>query len=100
MFGDGLVFRFVDPTPENREANREEQPDAVFGDVTIRDNKVHGGVELHFPGKPSDEIRAKLKDRGWRWARRSGCWYKSVSQGGHSYEAARQFAEEIAKAVT
>ena len=72
-------------------ASREPMPDEVIGDVTIteRDNRV----QLFFPGKPSDEIRARLKSNGFRWSPTAGSWQRMPSAW------AWHVAREIAKAV-
>ena len=33
------------------------------------------GVEVYFPGKPSDETRTALKAAGYRWHSKKKCWY-------------------------
>jgi len=34
-----------------------------------------GVVEVVFPAKPVEEVRAALKAAGFRWAKSGGCWY-------------------------
>jgi len=45
------------------------------GGAVIRDNPDWGSVEVKFPAKPSDEIRARLKSAGFRWSGKHGVWY-------------------------
>src|SRR5262249_53696273 len=59
--------------------NAGERPERRIGDVVIRDNVEFQKVELHFPGKPSEEIRAKLKEWGFRWVRTAGCWSRGIN---------------------
>lgn len=33
------------------------------------------GVEVYFPGKPSEATRAALKTSGYRWHKKKQCWY-------------------------
>lgn len=33
------------------------------------------GVEVYFPGKPSEATRAALKTAGYRWHKKKQCWY-------------------------
>lgn len=33
------------------------------------------GVEVYFPGKPSEATRAALKAAGYRWHKKKQCWY-------------------------
>ena len=46
----------------------------------IDKNEDHNGIEVHFPGKPSQEIIDKLKMHGFRWSRFSMCWYGQFNQ--------------------
>ncbi len=48
---------------------------------TVTHNPRHGSVEIKFPAKPSDEVRAKLKSVGYRWAKTTGTWYKKPGKG-------------------
>ena len=50
-----------------------------IGDIEILDNLNYQKVELHFPGKPSDEIRKNLKAWGFRWVRSVGCWSRGLN---------------------
>lgn len=43
--------------------------------VTVSEGRREGIVEVRFPEKPDDETRAELKRCGFRWTRRSACWY-------------------------
>ena len=73
------------------EAVRTPEEDAEINGVRIAENTERMGLELYFPGKPCEANRAKLKMHGWKWARRSGCWYRKRS------DFARQIAEEVAR---
>lgn len=42
---------------------------------SVRPGKRPGFVEVVFPAKPSEEVRAELKAAGFRWAPSGGCWY-------------------------
>lgn len=48
-------------------------------------------LELHFPGKPADEVRSYLKSHGFRWVRSVGCWSRKMSNAA-MYEAKRVIA--------
>lgn len=63
-----------------RREEAQERPVRTIGSIEIRDNLDFGKVELHFPGKPSDEIRTNLKRWGFRWVRTVGCWSRSINQ--------------------
>ncbi len=42
--------------------------------VTITDNVEANRLQLTFPGKPSDTVRAALKSYGFRWTPSEGVW--------------------------
>lgn len=47
--------------------------------VTVKRNAEKDGVELHFPGKPSQDVIDRVKAGGFRWSRFSKCWYAKAS---------------------
>lgn len=61
---------------------RKQRPAAGngFGANLFRLNHEKNSVELSFGGKPSPEIREKLKERGFRWSHTEGVWYISLSR--------------------
>jgi hypothetical protein len=48
--------------------------------ATYRLNDEKQGIEIRFAEKPSDEIRASLKQWGFRWSRFASCWYAKQSK--------------------
>ena len=42
-------------------------------------NEERNGVEIYFDSIPSDEIRAELREGGWRWFKAKKCWYTRQS---------------------
>lgn len=44
--------------------------------VTIEDDASADRIRLHFDGRPSAEMIAKLKSRGFRWSRAQGAWQR------------------------
>lgn len=42
--------------------------------ATLEDSPADNRVRLHFPGKPSEDIRTALKSSGFRWAPSLGVW--------------------------
>lgn len=52
-------------------------------------NDERNGIEIYFDSVPSEEIRTKLRESGWRWFKAKKCWYTKQS------EEAIGFAKEI-----
>lgn len=68
------------------------ETELVIGDVklVLADNRV----QLHFPGKPSDELRAELKQNGFKWAPSVGAWQRMPSQW--AWDVAKRIAARAA----
>lgn len=49
------------------------------GDITIIDNVELNRLQIIFPGKPADEVRAELKSAGFRWSPYEGAWQRHRS---------------------
>lgn len=49
--------------------------------VTIEENAEMNRLQIFFPGKPSDEIRARLKSNGFRWSPNAGAWQRQLNNG-------------------
>lgn len=62
--------------------------------VRLVHNVAKNGLELYFTAKPSETVRASLKSRGWRWARRNACWYvrKTATQEAFANSVVEQFS--------
>jgi hypothetical protein len=68
---------------EVKPAETPEQTPSIFETeltVTMQLNEEKNGVELYFSGKPSEEVRSRLKANGFRWARKNKCWYAKQSE--------------------
>ena len=52
----------------------------MVGDVRIVDDVEANRLRIYFPSKPSSEIRARLKSRGFRWAPSVGAWQRKRSR--------------------
>ena len=59
---------------QNTEAPKEE-PKPTTGFIRVEINPEFDGVEVYFPGKPSEETRTALKAAGYRWHGKKKCWY-------------------------
>lgn len=59
------IAKPADPKPEEKKADSLR---VVFA-------PEFDGVEVYFPGKPSDETRTALKAAGYRWHSKKKCWY-------------------------
>lgn len=60
-----------------------EDPELEAADgIRIVENQLEQRVQIFFPDKPSAEMRAKLKGRGFRWAPSSGAWQRQLTGNG------------------
>lgn len=67
--------------------------DIEVNGVRMVKDKADNRVKLFFPDKPSEEIRAKLKSRGFRWASREKAWQRHLNNAG--IYAAERILEEL-----
>lgn len=59
------------------------------GDIRIIEGENR--VRVFFPGKPEDEVRARLKSRGFRWAPSEGAWQRLANNA--AWHAALEVVE-------
>lgn len=71
------------------------ETEVAFGDVKVvlADNRV----QIHFPGKPSEELRKELKSNGFKWAPSAGAWQRMPSQW--AWDVAKKLAARAASAA-
>ena len=85
--------------------HHKHNPNAPHFDVaTVKKNEEKHGIEIYFPGKPSDEILGELKSAKWRWGAWNGCWYNKDCEETEQFAAiisdwANSEAEESAGAA-
>lgn len=63
---------------EQAALHAQKQSTGTIG--TVKLNDALGGVEIHFDGKPAQEVIDRLHYNKFRWARGSRCWYKKQSE--------------------
>lgn len=78
-------------TRHRRAANRTEQI-AANADKAITENEIMGNrvvengplnrIQIFFAEKPSDEMRSRLKKRGFRWSPSQGAWQRHLNNAG------------------
>lgn len=58
---------------------KRETSEKIVGDVRIVHNAEENRLQLIFPAKPSDEMRAKLKSNGFRWSPTNEAWQRQLN---------------------
>jgi hypothetical protein len=85
------IRRYKQRAPEVQAAQEAPEQRESFGTVDYAEEECR--VQLTFPGKPSDAVRADLRGSGFKWSPTRGAWVRMLS------EAARYHGKRIAKAV-
>lgn len=60
-------------------AIRETKSEELPGGIKLIENAEANRVQLIFPGKPSSEVRGKLKAAGFRWSPTEGAWQRHLN---------------------
>ena len=63
------------PTKARKQPAQQKKVEAPHSGITVTENEEKDGVEIRFPGKPSEDVRSQLKENGFRWSRFSTAWY-------------------------
>lgn len=66
---------------ERMKAAPAVEADSGLG-FTVRENTELARIQLVFPGKPADKVRAVLKANGFRWAPSEGAWQRHLNNAG------------------
>ena len=74
-----------------RREGLEEVRETANGVEIVQDVEANR-TRLYFPQRPATELRAMLKQRGFRWAPSAGCWQRRLSDP--ALEEARRVAEQ------
>jgi hypothetical protein len=86
-------IRIVEKRIEQLKARSKDiTQEIILNDIKIIDNVEANRIQVFFQGKPSEEIRSKLKKNGFRWSPSIGCWQSYRKQ--HSLDAAKQIQTE------
>lgn len=73
--------------------DEQETTEKEINGVKIIDNIEDNRLQAYFPGKPSEEIRTKLKRNGFRWSPSNGCWQSYRKQ--HSLDALNEICKSL-----
>lgn len=78
--GRGIQFvpRTARITATKKAQKPQQEPKPAF--LRVEFNMELNGVEVYFPGKPSEETRAALKTAGYRWHSKKQCWYNKNTE--------------------
>ena len=57
----------------------QRTPDKEVAGVRIVENLEADRLQLIFPDRPDDEMRARLKGRGFKWSPRFGAWQRQLT---------------------
>lgn len=85
------IRRLKARAPEVQAVQEAPETRQEYGSVTYAEEECR--VQLSFPGKPSDAVRADLRGSGFKWSPTRGTWVRLLS------EAARYHGKRIAQAV-
>ena len=88
------IKRIADRIELLKKAKTRVSAEIVINGIRARQNVEANRVQLFFPDKPDDAMRAKLKSSGFRWAPSEGAWQRQLTNNAISV------AKDICRAHT
>lgn len=76
------------------QADAGEAKRTEHGNVIVVEDWSDQRVHIEFPGKPSDEARATLRGRGFKWSPTRGAWVRQITPD--AIAIAHRIAQQIA----
>lgn len=70
----------VSEVEEVEKIEEKQEIKETIEDIKIVLNEEKNGVEIHFSGKPSEDVRNNLKSNGFRWSKYNKCWYAKQNE--------------------
>jgi hypothetical protein len=88
----GATIRNITKRIEHlKRLGKVEESEEEKNGIKVKVNTPENRVQIFFPGKPSEEIRTKLKSNGFRWSPFNGCWQRQISD--YAIRLAKDFME-------
>lgn len=73
------IKRITDRIELLKKAKTRVSAEIVINGIRARQDVEANRMQLFFPGKPGDAMRAKLKSSGFRWAPSEGAWQRQLT---------------------
>lgn len=77
---NGRGIKFVPKTARITATEKPKDPEPKPDFLRVEFNPEFDGVEVYFPGKPSESTRTALKAAGYRWHGKKKCWYNKNTE--------------------
>ncbi|MDR2275379.1 MAG: DUF3560 domain-containing protein [Sphingobacterium sp.] len=88
------IRRITQRIEKLKRIEQREELDTVINGVRIFENHEANRLQVYFEGKPSEDIRKKLKSNGFRWSPSQGAWQRGI--GNYALRAAFEIAKSLA----
>ena len=59
----------------------EEAIEYEINGTRVLENLEENRLQIIFESKPEDEVRTRLKENGFKWARNEGAWQRPLNDG-------------------